>query len=80
LRNRAQRGDTERKVNAANAWIADRGNLYALGAVLDAARAEAGNFGVMPPRFTFAGEIMAAAGERDQRGNDESRQRTLNTT
>jgi hypothetical protein len=34
----------------------------------------------MPPRFTFAGEIMAAAGERDQRGNDESRQRTLNTT
>jgi hypothetical protein len=34
----------------------------------------------MPPRFTFAGEVMAAARERDQRGNDDSRQRTLNTT
>jgi hypothetical protein len=76
----SQRGNAQGKVNAANAWTADRGNLYALGTFLDAARAEARDFGVVSPRFTFAGEIMAAARERDQRRNDESRQRTLNTT
>jgi len=59
---------------------ADRRNLDALGTLLDRAGIQASDFRIMPPRLTFAGEIMAAAGERDQHGNDGSGQRTLNTT
>lgn len=74
-----QCGDSQGKIHAANAGTLDRGNLDAPRAFFDDSGIQARDFRTMPPRLTFPGEVMAAARERDQYGNDGGRQRTLNT-
>ena len=71
----------QRIIGAAHARPGDRRDADTLRAFLHRAGIETGNFGLAAPRFSLAAEVMAAAGERDQRGNDGgAQQRPLNAT
>ena len=74
--------NADREIHAANAGAADGGDAHAFRAVLDRAGIETGDFGVVPPGFAFPHvEVVAAAGERDQRGNNDGAEKgPLNRT